>query len=230
MINPTAGLLLLLAAACCSATTSLLYNTTSGLHRAQLIRVHDKLVAKLSFVPYAEKPAKFRHSVLKRYVPGEHQNLENIVCHQAAEMTMYGMFQIKKAGRMVEDCLTITVYIPLNVTREGPLASVMHIHGGSNFVGGSGLFDGSILAAHGEVIVAVINYRLGILGFLSDGTSEYPGNFGLKDQVLALKWLRLNCQVLNCDIERITLWGKWSYWALSYWPRKLSRFECKLEG
>ncbi len=205
--------LILVLFLCLNEIYCLLYNTTSGLHRAQLIRVDDKLVAKLSFIPYAEKPIKFRDSVLKKYVTGEHQNLENIVCHQAAEMTMYGMFQIKKAGSMVEDCLTITVYIPLNVT--GPLASVMHIHGGSNFVGGSGLFDGSILAAHGDVVVAVINYRLGILGFLSDGTSEFPGNFGLKDQILALKWLRMNCQVLNCDIDRITLWGKFGRFKMS---------------
>ena len=100
----------------------------------------------------------------------------------------------------------ITVYIPLDAGVN--LASVMHIHGGSNFVGGSGLFDGSILASHGGVIVAVINYRLGIMGFLSDGTDEFAGNFGLKDQILALKWLRMNCGVLNCDTNRITLWGK----------------------
>lgn len=189
----------------------LLYNTTSGVHRAELITVGEpgnyKYVAKLSYVPYAEKPELFKHSVLKKYEPGVQMNRENIVCYQAAEMTMYGMFHIKKAGRMQEDCLMITVYIPLTNGESKNLSTIMHIHGGSNFVGGSGLFDGSILAAHGNVIVAIINYRLGITGFLSDGTAEYSGNYGLKDQVLALKWLRLNCEVLNCNPDSITLWG-----------------------
>ena len=77
---------------------NLLYNTTSGMHRAQLITLGEpgnyRYVAKLSFVPYGEMPGRFRQSVLRGFEPGEHQNLENIVCHQAAEMTMYGMFQV----------------------------------------------------------------------------------------------------------------------------------------
>ena len=74
-------------------------------------------------------------------------------------------------------------------------------------VGTGNLFDGSILASHSNIIVAMINYRLSILGFISDMTERYPGNYGLKDQILAIKWLKMNCEILNCDPDLITLWG-----------------------
>lgn len=48
-----------------------------------------------------------------------------------------------------------------------------------------------------EIILVTINYRLGALGFLNTGTAEAPGNAGLKDQVLALKWVRDNIKVRN---------------------------------
>ena len=38
-------------------------------------------------------------------------------------------------------------------------------------------------------------------------TPKYPGNYGLRDQILAIKWLKQNCPVLNCDPNAITLWG-----------------------
>jgi carboxylesterase type B len=189
----------------------LYYNTTSGIYRAELVSVvshRTKYVAKLSYIPYAEKPGRFQHSVLKKYEHNVKQSDENIVCHQAAELNMYGLFKIRDIGRKTEDCLRITIYIPLSKEQPKNLSVVIHIHGGSNYVGSSGLFDGSIVSAHGNVIVAIINYRLGMLGFLSDGTKKYPGNFGLRDQVNALKWLKLNCPTLGCNPNSITLWGK----------------------
>lgn len=74
-------------------------------------------------------------------------------------------------------------------------------------VGGAAFFDGSILASQGNIIVAIINYRLGILGFLNGNTPLYPGNNGLRDQLLAIKWLKQNCLVLNCNPNSITVWG-----------------------
>lgn len=52
-----------------------------------------------------------------------------------------------------------------------------------------------------------MNYRLGPMGFLSLNTSEYSGNMGLKDQLLAIKWVNDNIEYFGGDTERITVYG-----------------------
>ena len=51
------------------------------------------------------------------------------------------------------------------------------------------------------------NFRNGPLGFLSFGSPEYPGNVGLKDQVMALKWVNENIHSFGGDKNKITLYG-----------------------
>ena len=80
-------------------------------------------------------------------------------------------------------------------------------HGGSNQVGSASLFDGSAVAALGDVIVITINYRLNILGFLTPGPNIMPGNYGLHDQILALEWISTNAKSFNGDPKRITYIG-----------------------
>jgi carboxylesterase type B len=80
-------------------------------------------------------------------------------------------------------------------------------HGGSNQVGSASLFDGSAIAAIGDVIVITINYRLNILGFLTPNTDIMSGNYGLHDQLLALKWISINAKNFNGDPKRITYVG-----------------------
>lgn len=59
-----------------------------------------------------------------------------------------------------------------------------------------------------EVVVVQTNYRLGILGFLSTGDEASPGNFALKDQVMALKWVQRNIKVFGGDPKRVTIFGE----------------------
>ncbi|XP_037525523.2 acetylcholinesterase [Rhipicephalus sanguineus] len=83
------------------------------------------------------------------------------------------------------------------------------IHGGG-FTSGSASYDNysaAILAAKTGCVVASINYRLGILGFLNADTPEAPGNMGLMDQRLALLWLRQNAHVFGGDPAVITVFG-----------------------
>lgn len=82
------------------------------------------------------------------------------------------------------------------------------IHGGSNAAGSASFMDGSALAAAGQVIVAMPNYRLDFVGFLNIfNSSNVKGNYGLWDQLLALKWLHSNCHQLGCDPDSITVFG-----------------------
>lgn len=82
------------------------------------------------------------------------------------------------------------------------------IHGGGFHTGSSRLnLYGPNYLMDKDIILVTINYRLGILGFLSTGDDVAPGNFGMKDQVLALKWVQNNIQAFGGDPKRVTIFG-----------------------
>ncbi|XP_074898325.1 neuroligin-2 isoform X7 [Buteo buteo] len=84
---------------------------------------------------------------------------------------------------------------------------MLFLHGGSYMEGTGNMFDGSVLAAYGNVIVVTMNYRLGVLGFLSTGDQAAKGNYGLLDQIQALRWLNENVGHFGGDPQRITIFG-----------------------
>lgn len=53
--------------------------------------------------------------------------------------------------------------------------------------------------------MVTMNYRLGALGFLNTGTEDAPGNAGLKDQILALKWVRDNIEAFGGNPDEVTI-------------------------
>ncbi|XP_075972500.1 esterase B1-like [Anticarsia gemmatalis] len=107
-----------------------------------------------------------------------------------------------------EDCLFLNVYTP-KLNPRTPLSVIFYIHGGG-FKSGSGDVDrfgpDFFMTKHG--ILVTFNYRLDVLGFLSLDTEEVPGNAGLKDQVLALKWVKSNIKHFGGDPEKITIMGQ----------------------
>ena len=85
------------------------------------------------------------------------------------------------------------------------------IHGGG-FIAGSGsenLYGPEFLITNGVVLVTV-NYRLGLLGFINfdDPCLDVPGNAGLKDQVMALKWVQKNISAFGGDPNNVTIFGE----------------------
>lgn len=109
-----------------------------------------------------------------------------------------------------EDCLFLNIWAPKNA--EG-CPVIFYIHGGS-FTGGSsneGHISGKRFAENGVVFVA-INYRLGPYGFCShpDLTTDEGicGNFGLFDQLAALKWVKQNIEAFGGDGNNIILLGQ----------------------
>ncbi|XP_032940204.1 neuroligin-2 isoform X1 [Catharus ustulatus] len=127
-----------------------------------------------------------------------------------------------------EDCLYLNLYVRtedglLGKKREDGAAGgpppdsdirdsgkkpvMLFLHGGSYMEGTGNMFDGSVLAAYGNVIVVTMNYRLGVLGFLSTGDQAAKGNYGLLDQIQALRWLHENVGHFGGDPQRITIFG-----------------------
>ncbi|XP_028167025.1 venom carboxylesterase-6-like [Ostrinia furnacalis] len=107
-----------------------------------------------------------------------------------------------------EDCLYLNVYTP-DLTPAKPLPVMVFIHGGA-FRSGSGnsLIYGPDFIVQKNVVLVTLNYRLDALGFLKLDTKDVPGNAGLKDQSLALKWVHDNIAAFGGDPELITLAGQ----------------------
>ena len=104
-----------------------------------------------------------------------------------------------------EDCLKLNIIVPKNISDTLPV--VIWIHGGG-FTSGSAASTGfSKFALYNKVIVVAIQYRLTIFGFMSLNTIDAPGNMGLLDQSLAIKWVYDNIKYFGGDNTRITIGG-----------------------
>jgi para-nitrobenzyl esterase len=113
---------------------------------------------------------------------------------------------------MSEDCLTLNIWAPIDA-RNAPV--FFWIYGGA-LVGGASrepLYDGTRLANQGIVVVS-INYRLGVLGWLAhpelsaESSAGVSGNYGLLDQIEALRWVRRNIGSFGGDPSNVTIAGE----------------------
>ncbi len=111
-----------------------------------------------------------------------------------------------------EDCLSLNVWAPADA-RDAPV--FVWIHGGSLTAGAGSepMYDGARLAAQGLVVVS-INYRLGVLGYLAhpqlsaESADGVSGNYGLLDQVEALRWVQRNIGAFGGDAGNVTIAGE----------------------
>ncbi|CAH1997706.1 unnamed protein product [Acanthoscelides obtectus] len=105
-----------------------------------------------------------------------------------------------------EDCLYLNVYVPVT-TESKKLDVVVHIHGGAYVAGWSNEYLGEKYVMDRDIILVSLNYRIGALGFLSTEDDVVPGNNGLKDQTLALKWIQDNIEWFNGNPKSVTITG-----------------------
>ncbi|XP_056331806.1 thyroglobulin [Danio aesculapii] len=97
-----------------------------------------------------------------------------------------------------EDCLYLNVFVASSVAKNAPVLVFFHNSG-------SGLLDGSYLAAVGNIIVVTASFRVAAFGFLSAGSSALPGNYGLQDQAAALGWVQKNIALFGGDPNKVTV-------------------------
>lgn len=173
-------------------------------------------------VPYAKPPVgglRFRR-------PEPREPWEGVLpcrefapkCPQAdlRGMELYGReFYDGDETPMDEDCLYLNLWTPADAEPGQGLPVLFWIHGGA-FLHGCGSekeFDGEGFAKKGVVLVT-INYRVNVFGFFShpdlerENGERVSGNYGLLDQLAALRWVRDNIAAFGGDPERVTLAGQ----------------------
>ena len=107
-----------------------------------------------------------------------------------------------------EDCLYLNVYRPTQ-PKSSSLPVVVFLHGGSFHSGTTSpsLYGPEFFMETGEVVLVVPAYRLNVFGFLSTGDKALPGNYGLKDQTMALRWVKDHVTAFGGDPKNVTLMG-----------------------
>ncbi|MCR4733862.1 MAG: carboxylesterase family protein [Treponema sp.] len=112
-----------------------------------------------------------------------------------------------------EDCLNLNIYTPEDIGSGKKYPVMIFIHGGGFDSGANseGPFDGAAYAKRG-IICIFINYRVGILGYFTHPEIQKQfgrnGNFGLDDQLTAIKWVKNNIEAFGGDSENITVAGQ----------------------
>ncbi|KAF7346477.1 Carboxylic ester hydrolase [Mycena sanguinolenta] len=142
-------------------------------------------------------------------IVGVQRSQEPPQCFQGSE----GMSPINPLAvrdvQQSEDCLFLNVYSP---ALNSSLPTIVWIHGGGYDAGAASFYNGSELVqeANNEIVVVVIQYRLGLFGFLAGQEVKDRGvaNAGLRDQDFALRWVNKNIHKFGGDSDRVAIWGQ----------------------
>jgi para-nitrobenzyl esterase len=166
-------------------------------------------VAEFRGVPYAAAPVGDR-----RFAPP--QPAENWVgIRDAAEngpiapqspsrvYASMGSFEAVQA----EDCLYLTIWAPEGAETNRPVLVWFHGGGFMTGAGSAPWYDGTVLARACGAVVVNVNYRLGVLGFLSV-PGVVDGNLAILDQACALRWVRENIKTFGGDARQVTIIGQ----------------------
>ncbi|XP_072039266.1 cholinesterase-like [Amphiura filiformis] len=197
----------------------------------------DREIDVYEGVPFAEPPVRFEHPVKKAAWNGTYNaTYVRPSCYQEAlivakdglelsEDCLYmNIYVPREISRIVVVIVVVsgiiissrpTTPLPLQppLSPQPPISNaavMVWIHGGS-FETGSGSnseYNGEPLSAVGEVIHININYRLNTFGYLTTGDNVLPGNYGMMDQIEALKWIQANIHAFGGDKTKVTIFGQ----------------------
>ncbi len=157
---------------------------------------NNKVISSFRGIPFAKPPIKnlrFQDPEPYGAWEGELDATEFASC----------CVQGKSSGS--EDCLYLNVYTVPNATG---LPVMVFLHGGGFTNGCSSPYGPEYLLDREDVILVTVNYRLGVFGFISTEDEVAPGNYGLMDQNLALRWINSYITYFGGDPARVTLFGQ----------------------
>ncbi|XP_074919354.1 thyroglobulin isoform X1 [Chelonoidis abingdonii] len=185
--------------------TSSVYIPSHGvlLGRSQVIRVGSewKNVSQFFGIPYAAPPIaenRFHPPEPFTWLQSWNATMVRASCWQPGD-------GLHRSSPVSEDCLYLNVFVPASTGRN--MAVLLFFHNGVSGEGEKGrtVIDGSYLASVSDIIVVTASYRVGVFGFLSTGSSVARGNWGLLDQVAALKWVQKNIASFGGDPSQISI-------------------------
>lgn len=191
-------------------------DASCGPIRGNVYRHGDKIVDGYLGIPYAKPPIGDLR--FKKPVPAD-------IWTETRDCTKYGprcpqsgafpeMIKFQKYDIPDEaNCLTVNVFAPRWQSDEfkNGRPVMIYVHGGGFELSASRDYcDYSVSGTLPlkDVVVVTLNYRVGILGFFSTGDTTCPGNFGLWDQTLALKWVQKNIRSFGGDPDNVTVFGQ----------------------
>lgn len=167
-------------------------------------------------IPYAEAPVGRRRLLTPRAPQpwtGVREALDFGLAAPQPHSELMAMTGWTAEAGVGEDCLSLNIWTPALDNGRRPV--LVWIHGGAFTVGAGSqcAYDGTSLCSRGDVVVVTLNYRLGALGFLAlealrDREEGSLGNFGIRDQIHALEWVREHIGEFGGDPARVTLFGE----------------------
>ncbi|XP_046399205.1 juvenile hormone esterase-like [Ischnura elegans] len=186
---------------------------------ALMMTAKGRPVAAYRGIPYAQPPIR----ELRFRAPRPAEKWANVLDATAEAPPCIQKEYLIQLGPSIigqEDCLYLNVYVPLELLEnmqsaeeqgepwEKKIPVMVFIHGGGFTSGSGGGFNwGPQRLLDKDVILVTMNYRLSAFGFLSTGDRASPGNYGLKDQALALKWVKNNIASFGGDKKKVTIFG-----------------------
>lgn len=157
----------------------------------------------------APRPAARWEGTREALLPAE-------ICPQLANVFNAGEGVAPGTLLGTEDCLYLDVYAPAGAAADAHLPVMVWIHGGGNVWGSARQYDPSRLAANENVVIVVVQYRLGPLGWFAHEAiresaqtgEDGAASFAILDLVAALRWVRENAGVFGGDAARVTVFGE----------------------
>nr|XP_029731025.1 glutactin-like [Aedes albopictus] len=164
-----------------------------------------KKILQFLSVKYGETTAgEYRFKPPRKALPWEGVRDVSRYGLPCPQLKLISLFNAKQFAPDIEDCLTLSVYTN-DLSGKKPV--MFFIHGGG-FYEGSGSNQTPEFLLEKPIVLVVIQYRLGPLGFLSTQTEAIPGNAGLMDIHLALEWVQENIGHFGGDTGNVTLFGQ----------------------
>lgn len=201
------SIIILFVIACFGGAEDVIRKTKQGTLRGRKLVVRDTFIEEYQGIPYAKSPVgelRFRAPLPHSSWTGTFDATKPLAaCPQLQFDLSRGEYHDYS-----EDCLRLNIWTP--VAEKGKLLPVLAwIHGGAFTIGSANSYksNGTYFSTRTGCVVVAMNYRLGALGFLNGQSPEAPGNMGLLDQNLALKWVQENIESFGGNPSLVTLMG-----------------------